>query len=78
MPAPRGPGEGDDDTVFGLGLGFFIAKTLLERSGAKLSLVNQAPPLHGATIKVTWNRADFERPLAAPPSPPLEPAVPAA
>jgi two-component system sensor histidine kinase RegB len=77
-PVPRGPGEGDDDTVFGLGLGFFIAKTLLERSGARLSLVNQLPPLHGATIKVTWNRADFERPLAAPPSPPLEPAVPAA
>jgi two-component system, sensor histidine kinase RegB len=77
-PAPRGPGEGDDDTVFGLGLGFFIAKTLLERSGARLSLVNQQPPLHGATIKVTWNRADFERPLASPPSPPLEPAVPAA
>ena len=77
-PAPRGPGEGDADTVFGLGLGFFIAKTLLERSGAKLSLVNQAPPLHGATIKVTWNRPDFERTLVTPPSPPLEPGVPAA
>jgi two-component system sensor histidine kinase RegB len=58
--------------VFGLGLGFFIAKTLLERSGAKLSLVNQVPPLHGATVTVTWNRADFERPLT---SSPLEPAV---
>jgi two-component system sensor histidine kinase RegB len=72
-PGPRGP-EGDEDAVFGLGLGFFIAKTLLERSGAKLSLTNQAPPLHGATISVTWSRADFERPLAAPP---LEPAAPA-
>jgi two-component system sensor histidine kinase RegB len=70
-PGPRGP-EGDEDAVFGLGLGFFIAKTLLERSGAKLSLTNQAPPLHGATISVTWSRADFERPLAAPP---LEPAA---
>jgi hypothetical protein len=40
--------------------------------------VNQQPPLHGATIKVTWNRPDFERPLASPLSPPLEPAVPAA
>ena len=76
-PEPHGA-DGDDDTVFGLGLGFFIAKTLLERSGARLSLINQAPPLHGATIKVTWNRADFERPLASPPSAPLEPAVPAA
>jgi two-component system sensor histidine kinase RegB len=48
-PGPRGP-EGDEEPVFGLGLGFFIAKTLLERAGAKLSLVNQAPPLHGATV----------------------------
>jgi two-component system sensor histidine kinase RegB len=71
-PGPRGP-EGDDEAVFGLGLGFFIAKTLLERSGAKLSLTNQAPPLHGATITVTWSRTDFERPLA---SPPLEPVAP--
>jgi two-component system sensor histidine kinase RegB len=69
-PGPRGP-EGDEDAVFGLGLGFFIAKTLLERSGAKLSLTNQAPPLHGATISVTWSRADFERPLAAPPLEPV-------
>jgi two-component system sensor histidine kinase RegB len=71
-PAARGPDGGDEDAMFGLGLGFFIAKTLLERSGAKLALTNQAPPLHGATISVTWSRADFERPLA---SPPLEPAA---
>jgi two-component system sensor histidine kinase RegB len=77
-PAGQGEGDNNDNTVFGLGLGFFIAKTLLERSGAKLSLVNQAPPLHGATIRVTWNRADFERTLVTPPSPPLEPEVPAA
>src|SRR5579864_2354934 len=70
-PGARGP-DGDQEAVFGLGLGFFIAKTLLERSGAKLGLTNQAPPLHGATISVTWSRADFERPLA---SPPLEPAA---
>jgi two-component system sensor histidine kinase RegB len=62
---------GGDETVFGLGLGFFIAKTLLERSGAKLSLINRAPPLHGATVTIAWSRADFERPVA---SPPLEPA----
>jgi two-component system sensor histidine kinase RegB len=65
-PGPRGP-EGGEDEAFGLGLGFFIAKTLLERSGARLSLKNQAPPLHGATVTVTWNRADFERSPAAPP-----------
>jgi two-component system, sensor histidine kinase RegB len=71
-PGPRDP-DADEDAVFGLGLGFFIAKTLLERSGAKLSLINQAPPLHGATVTVTWNRVDFEKPLAPPP---LEPAAP--
>ena len=65
-PGPRGS-EADETALFGLGLGFFIAKTLLERSGAKLSLINQAPPLHGATITVTWNREDFETPLAPPP-----------
>ena len=67
----RGPGS-EDDIAFGLGLGFFIAKTLLERSGARLALVNQAPPLHGATVTVTWSRGDFERPLAPPA---LEPAA---
>ncbi len=62
-PGPRGPD--DDDAVFGLGLGFFIAKTLLERSGAKLSLKNQASPRHGAVVTITWSRLDFERPLIA-------------
>ena len=70
-PEPREP-DGDEAAAFGLGLGFFIAKTLLERSGAKLSLTNQAPPMHGATVSVVWSRADFERPLA---SSPLEPAA---
>jgi two-component system, sensor histidine kinase RegB len=73
-PEPREAND-NDDGVFGLGLGFFIAKTLMERSGARLSLINQAPPLHGATITVTWNRADFER---SPVSPPLEPPASAA
>ena len=54
-PGPRGP-EADEEAAFGLGLGFFIAKTLLERSGAKLSVINQAPPMHGATVTVTWSR----------------------
>ncbi len=71
-PDPRAP-QTEEIAAFGLGLGFFIAKTLLERSGARLSLTNQAPPLHGATIMVVWNREDFERPLAA--APPLEAAA---
>ena len=65
-PGPREPG-GDDDGAFGLGLGFFIAKTLLERSGAALSLKNQMPPMHGATVTVVWNRRDFERPAIVAP-----------
>jgi two-component system sensor histidine kinase RegB len=45
----------------GLGLGFFIAKTLLARAGAKISLENKQFPQRGAIVKVRWKRADFER-----------------
>ena len=45
----------------GLGLGFFIAKTLLERSGAKLSFENRPQPEGGAIIKLGWSRSDFEQ-----------------
>ncbi len=48
----------------GLGLGFFIAKTLLERSGATLDFENRAAPEQGATVKVHWGRQDFERSAA--------------
>lgn len=47
----------------GLGLGFFIAKTLLERSGATLDFQNRGFPDRGAVVKVRWGRGDFERPL---------------
>ena len=53
----------DRDEPSGLGLGFFIAKTLLERSGATLSFSNRKAPEHGAMVSVRWNRGDFERPL---------------
>jgi len=45
----------------GLGLGFFIAKTLLERSGASVNFSNRPAPDHGAVILVTWPRKAFER-----------------
>jgi two-component system sensor histidine kinase RegB len=45
----------------GLGLGLFIAKTLLERSGATLDFENRAFPDRGAVVKVRWGRSDFER-----------------
>jgi len=64
---PREAGGDEDDGAFGLGLGFFIAKTLLERSGARLSLKNQTSPQHGATVTIAWSRAEFERPLVAAP-----------
>src|SRR5579872_4679615 len=66
-PGPRGAADDEEEGSFGLGLGFFIAKTLLERSGASLSLRNQMPPLHGATVTIVWTREDFARPLVAPP-----------
>ena len=45
----------------GLGLGLFIAKTLLERSGASMTTANAPAPEHGARVEVTWPRASFER-----------------
>jgi two-component system, sensor histidine kinase RegB len=44
----------------GLGLGFFIAKTLLERSGASVSFKNQTAPRTGAIVRVAWLRPAFE------------------
>lgn len=53
--------DADEEERTGLGLGFFIAKTLLERSGASLSFENRSAPAHGAVVTVRWNRRDFER-----------------
>lgn len=44
----------------GLGLGVFIAKTLLERSGASVTVQNGIKPGPGAEVWVTWPRATFE------------------
>ena len=49
--------EPEDGGHDGMGLGFFIAKTLLERSGAVVSLANRLPPRHGAVVQVVWPRA---------------------
>ena len=43
-----------------MGLGFFIAKTLLERSGGRLELANRPLPQGGALVTVSWPRARFE------------------
>ena len=44
----------------GLGLGLFIAKTLLERSGAKLDVANRPVPAVGAVVRVSWPRRALE------------------
>ncbi len=44
------------DAPDGLGLGIFIAKTLLERTGASLSVNNSALPNTGAVIRLRWPR----------------------
>jgi two-component system, sensor histidine kinase RegB len=44
----------------GLGLGIFIARTLLERTGAKVSFTNRTFPDHGAVVQIVWPRTRFE------------------
>lgn len=57
----------------GMGLGFFIAKTVLERSRAKMlvgnakshkemiDFVNKYPEITGAHVHLIWSRSDFEK-----------------
>jgi two-component system sensor histidine kinase RegB len=62
-PAPQHDRMKDGEPA-GMGLGFFIAKTLLERSGATVTLENRPAPESGAVATISWPRADFE---SAPP-----------
>jgi len=68
----------------GMGLGLFIAKTLLERTGATLQFMNAADPFlavherperSGAVIEVSWPRALIEAMPSDPlgENPPLQP-----
>ncbi len=43
-----------------MGLGFFIAKTLIEQSGGDVATFNQPEPDHGAVVRLRWNRVDLE------------------
>lgn len=54
----RGNGQQDADGDYnvGMGLGFFIAKTLIERTGGVMRLENRPLPAHGARIRITWPR----------------------
>lgn len=60
------------DKHYGMGLGFFIAKTVLERSGAQMLVGNKIsnkpmiefsreyPDIYGAHINLKWRRSEFE------------------
>ena len=54
----RSHGEGSRTGHQGMGLGFFIAKTLLERSGAGVEFRNVRPG--GALITARWSRSRIE------------------
>ncbi len=54
---PRAEGDQEES---GMGLGFFIAKTLLERSGASIHIANRVLPDTGALIEICWPRDRFE------------------
>ena len=56
-----GARRGDDEPAGGLGLGLFIAKALLERSGAQRRIMNGGPQSRGALAKIAWPRAVFEQ-----------------
>ncbi len=53
-------GHQDGEGHQGMGLGFFIAKTVLERSGANVALANQGAPATGAIVRVAWQRDSIE------------------
>ena len=50
----------EDSEETGLGLGFFIAKTLLERSEATLHFSNHRSLDVGAEVSMRWVRSEFE------------------
>jgi two-component system sensor histidine kinase RegB len=56
----RPSGEGSRSGHVGMGLGFFIAKTLLERTGAVMEFHNARRG--GAVIATRWRRSDIEAP----------------
>lgn len=60
----------------GLGLGLFIAKTLIERGGALMEFANLPAPASGASVRMTWPREVFEADLPISGSTNAEPSIP--
>jgi two-component system sensor histidine kinase RegB len=56
----RPAGEGSPSGHLGMGLGFFIAKTLVERTGAQMEFHNDRAG--GAVVAIRWMRDDIEAP----------------
>jgi two-component system sensor histidine kinase RegB len=56
----RRDGDEAQGAPSGLGLGVFIARTLLERTGATVSFTNRVFPDHGAVVQIVWPRSRFE------------------
>lgn len=46
--------RGENQIGGGMGLGFFIARTLLERTGARMKPYNRRPPAKGAVVRISW------------------------
>ena len=42
-----------------MGLGFFIAKTLIEQTGGRVATRNRASPGHGAIVQAIWPRTEL-------------------
>ena len=61
----RPGGEGMRSGHVGMGLGFFIAKTLLERTGAKVDFRNGRHG--GAVVTARWRRETIEAPVSIDP-----------
>lgn len=60
---PRPPEEGDASEPGGLGLGIFIAKTLLERTGATVAFLNTKNESNAGVI-ITWPTDHFAIPAS--------------
>ena len=59
MPTPQGiSNNAHADGHAGLGLGFFIAKTLIERTGGAVTFGNKSGG--GAMVRVTFPRKSLE------------------
>ncbi|MGV6871179.1 ActS/PrrB/RegB family redox-sensitive histidine kinase [Pseudochelatococcus sp. B33] len=58
-----------DDNAEGHGLGVFIAKTLIERTGAQITWTNEPAPGNGARVEVSWTREAFEQGARGGPAP---------